>query len=70
MPRDHSCEIIVWYLHSPTDDKSDDSKDSFWEELEQVFDQFPAYTWCYSRKLRNVKKSDCEVHNVPTLKHS
>ena len=70
MPRDRLCEIIVQNLHSPTDDKSDDSKDCFWEELEQVFDQFPAYTWCYSRKLCNVKKYDCEVHNVPTLKHS
>jgi hypothetical protein len=63
---DHLCEIIV----RNDDDKSDDSKDCCWEELEEVFDQFSACTWCYSRKLCNVKKSDCEVHSVPTLKHS
>jgi endonuclease/exonuclease/phosphatase family metal-dependent hydrolase len=30
-------------VHAPSGDKSDDSKDSFYEELEQVFDQFPRY---------------------------
>jgi hypothetical protein len=29
--------------HAPTEEKSDDSKDSFYEELEQVFDHFPKY---------------------------
>jgi hypothetical protein len=28
---------------APTEEKSDDSKDSFCEELEQVFDHFPKY---------------------------
>ena len=28
-------------MHAPSEDKSDDSKDSFYEELEQVFDHFP-----------------------------
>jgi hypothetical protein len=28
-------------VHAPTDDKDDVIKDSFYEELEQVFDQFP-----------------------------
>ena len=28
---------------APTEEKSDDSKDSFYEELEQVFDHFPTY---------------------------
>jgi len=27
----------------PSEEKSDDSKDSFYEELEQVFDPFPKY---------------------------
>jgi hypothetical protein len=27
----------------PTQDKSDDTKDSFYKELEHVFDQFPKY---------------------------
>jgi hypothetical protein len=34
--------IIVLNVHAPTEDK-DDIKDSFYKELEQVFDQFPRY---------------------------
>jgi hypothetical protein len=30
-------------VQAPSEDKSDDSKDSFYEELEQVFDHFPRY---------------------------
>jgi hypothetical protein len=30
-------------VHAPTEDKDDDMKDSFYEEVEQVFDQFPRY---------------------------
>jgi hypothetical protein len=30
-------------VHAPTEDKDDDIKDSFYEEVEQVFDQFPRY---------------------------
>jgi hypothetical protein len=30
-------------VHAPTEDKCDDTKDSFYEELEGVFDQFPKY---------------------------
>jgi exonuclease III len=37
------CDIIVLNLHAPTEDKDDDIKDSFYEELEQVFDQFPRH---------------------------
>jgi hypothetical protein len=35
------CDIIVINAHAPTEDKCDDTKDSFHEELEGVFDQFP-----------------------------
>jgi endonuclease/exonuclease/phosphatase family metal-dependent hydrolase len=35
--------IIVLNVHAPSEDKSDDSKDSFYEELEQAFDHFPRY---------------------------
>jgi endonuclease/exonuclease/phosphatase family metal-dependent hydrolase len=35
------CHIIVLNVHTPTDDKNDDVKDSFYEELERVFDKFP-----------------------------
>ena len=37
------CNIIVLNVHAPSEEKSDDSKDSFYEELEQVFDHFPKY---------------------------
>jgi hypothetical protein len=30
-------------LHTPTEDKIDDAKDSFHEELKCVFDKFPKY---------------------------
>jgi len=30
------CNIIVLNVHAPIEEKSDDSKDSFYEELEQV----------------------------------
>jgi hypothetical protein len=37
------CNIIVLNAHAPTDQKGDDSKDSFCEELDGVFDHFPKY---------------------------
>jgi endonuclease/exonuclease/phosphatase family metal-dependent hydrolase len=41
--RGHWCNIIVVNVHAPCVDKSDDIKDSFYEELRRVFDQFPRY---------------------------
>jgi exonuclease III len=37
------CSIIVLNVHAPTEDKTDDVKDCFYEELEHVFDKFPKY---------------------------
>ena len=34
--RDRWCNIIVLNVHAPSEEKNDDSKDSFCEELEQV----------------------------------
>jgi hypothetical protein len=34
--RGRRCNIIVLNVHAPSEEKSDDSKDSFYEELEQV----------------------------------
>ena len=34
----HRCNIIVLNSHEPTEEKSDGSKDIFYEELKQVFD--------------------------------
>jgi hypothetical protein len=39
----HWCDIIVLNVHAPTEDKDDVMKDSFYEELQQVFDQLPRY---------------------------
>jgi predicted nucleotidyltransferase len=36
----HWCDITVLNVHAPTEDKDDDIKDSFYEELEQVFDLY------------------------------
>jgi len=33
--------IIVLKVNAPSEEKSDDSKDSYYEELEQGFDHFP-----------------------------
>jgi hypothetical protein len=37
------CNIIVLNVHAPTEEKRDDSKDSFYEELQQGFDHFLKY---------------------------
>jgi hypothetical protein len=37
------CHIVVLNVHAPTEDKTDDAKDSFYEEVECVFDKFPKY---------------------------
>jgi hypothetical protein len=36
--RGHWCDIIVLNVHAPTEDKIDDRKDRFNEELEHIFD--------------------------------
>jgi len=35
--------IILVNVHAPSEENSDESKDSFYEELEKVFDHFPKY---------------------------
>jgi hypothetical protein len=42
------CQIIVLNAHAPTDDKTDDVKGSFYEELEHVFHKFFKY---YTKSL-------------------
>jgi len=41
--RGHWFNVILLSVHAPIKEKSDDSKDSFYEELEQVFDHLPKY---------------------------
>jgi hypothetical protein len=41
--RGRCCHIIVLNVHASTEDKTDEVKDSFYEELERVFDKCPKY---------------------------
>jgi hypothetical protein len=41
--RGHWCDIIVLSVHAPTEDKIDNVKNRFHEELQHVFDKFPKY---------------------------
>jgi hypothetical protein len=43
IPRGRWCHVIVLNVQAPTEDKTDDVKGSFNEELERVFDKFPKY---------------------------
>jgi hypothetical protein len=36
------CDIVL-NVHTPTDNKTDDMMERFYEELEHVFDKFPKY---------------------------
>jgi hypothetical protein len=47
--------IIVLNVHAPTEDKTDDVKDSFYEELERIFDKFPKYHMKTSLRDFNAK---------------
>jgi hypothetical protein len=37
------CHIFILNVHAPTENKTDDVKDSFYEGLKHVFDKFPKY---------------------------
>jgi hypothetical protein len=37
------CDIIIQNVHAPTEDRIDDMKDGFYEELERFFVKFPKY---------------------------
>ena len=41
--RGRRLHIIVVNVYAPSEEKRDEAKDSFYEELEQVFDHFPKY---------------------------
>jgi exonuclease III len=43
MLRGRCFHFIVLNVHAPTEGKTDDVKDSFYEELERIFDKFPKY---------------------------
>jgi Exonuclease III len=37
------CDIIVLNVYAPSEDREDDIKDRFYEEIERLFDQVPMY---------------------------
>jgi hypothetical protein len=37
------CEVIFLNVHAPIEDKIDDVKDDFYDEIECVVDEFPKY---------------------------
>ena len=41
--RSHWCSNIFLYVHAPSEEKRDDSKASFYGELEQVYNHFLKY---------------------------
>jgi 5-methylcytosine-specific restriction endonuclease McrBC regulatory subunit McrC len=41
--RGHWCGIIILNVHAPSENKSDNEKDSFYEGMEHVYDQFLQY---------------------------
>ena len=53
-------------MHAPSEEKSDSSKDSFYEELEKVFDHFPEYDMKILLRVFNV---EVERENIfkPTI---
>jgi hypothetical protein len=62
------CDIIFLNVHVPTEDKIDDIKDRFYEELEQVFDTFPKYHILIDRRrhssifiVRSFRAADCDT---------
>jgi hypothetical protein len=40
----YCCDIIFLNIHAPTEDEIDDVKDSFYEELEHIFDELHKYS--------------------------
>jgi exonuclease III len=46
------CHIIVLNVHTPTEDKTDDVKDSFYKDLEHVLDKFPKLPYDNSVKFQ------------------
>jgi len=54
-------------VHVPTEDKSGDTKDSFYKELECVFNQFPKY--CMKILLHFNTKVGRDDNFKPTVRH-
>jgi hypothetical protein len=60
--------IIVLNVHAPTKDKIDNVKDSFYEELEHVFNKFPNHHMKSLLRHFNVKVSREDI-SKPTIEN-
>jgi exonuclease III len=60
--------IIVLNAHEPSEEKNDDSKDSFYEELEKVFDNFRK---CHTKILLGDINANVERGDIfkPTIEY-
>jgi hypothetical protein len=72
--RGRCCHIIVLNVHAQTEDKIDYVKDSFYEELERVFDKFPKYHMKILLGDFNAKVGREDIfiptnYDVPTSQH-
>jgi hypothetical protein len=56
--RGHWCDIIVLNIHALTEDRMDDVKDSFYKDLERVFDKFSKYHMTLADFSAKVCKED------------
>jgi hypothetical protein len=66
--RGHCCNIVVLNVQAPCEQKNDDVKDSFYEELGYVFDHFPRYDMKIFLGDFNVKVGREDIFK-PTIKN-
>jgi hypothetical protein len=59
--RGHWFHIIVLNVHAPTEDKIDDLKDNFYQELERIFDKFPK---CCMKNLLGDLNAKVDSENI------
>jgi hypothetical protein len=61
------CDIFVLYIHAPIEDKIDDVKDGFYEELELVFVKFRKYYMYTANFGTEMCRSKQRRHFRPTI---
>jgi exonuclease III len=61
------CDVIVLNVYAPTVGKMEDMKNSFYEELERVFDKFPKYHKKFLLGDFNVKVGREDIFKVTNL---
>jgi exonuclease III len=67
--KSRQCDILL-NVHAPTEDKSNNVKDSFYEELECVFDKLPKYHMDIFLGDFNAKVGREDIFNLTTRNES